>query len=206
VTATEIAAGPQRILDAARDVFAESGYRGGSLNEVAKRSGYTRAGLLHHFPSKEAMLLALLDLRDEQLEASGIFDPQEGLPALFARLPEVMTAVLGDRTLVQLAHILTAEAADGRHPARSWAFRRHGVLRRRIAEATARSVSSGELPADVDADALATVILGAVEGIEAQWLIDPELPVGRSAETLLRLIGALVESTRPESGASVRLP
>jgi hypothetical protein len=48
------------------DVFSTSGYRAGSLKDVAVKVGLSQAGLLHHFPSKEALLEALLTLRDEE--------------------------------------------------------------------------------------------------------------------------------------------
>ena len=54
------------ILDAALEVFAESGYRSGSLRDVAGKVGMSEAGLLHHFPNKSALLAAVLDRRDRR--------------------------------------------------------------------------------------------------------------------------------------------
>lgn len=48
------------ILDAAREVFAESGLEGASLRSVANKAGYTPAALYFHFTSKEALYAALL--------------------------------------------------------------------------------------------------------------------------------------------------
>jgi AcrR family transcriptional regulator len=183
----------QRILDAAQSVFAESGYRGGSLNEVAQRAGYTRAGLLHHFPSKEAMLLALLDRRDERLHTFELTGDRD-LPTQLDGLPAVVGTILEDRVLIQLAHLLTAEASDPGHPARAWAAHRHRILRENTVAAVERSVARGELPADVDATALAVVILGAVEGAENQWLVDPEVDPVAAARMLVRLVGALARA------------
>ena len=56
----------QEILAAAFEVFSTSGYRSGSLKDVADKVGLTQAGLLHHFPNKEALLEAVLTLRDEE--------------------------------------------------------------------------------------------------------------------------------------------
>jgi AcrR family transcriptional regulator len=48
------------IIDAALEVFSESGYEGGSMREIAKRVGVSEPALYRHFDGKEALFLALL--------------------------------------------------------------------------------------------------------------------------------------------------
>ena len=54
----------QQILDAARQVFASRGYQAGSMREVARVANMGLSTLMHHFNSKEDLLLALLERRD----------------------------------------------------------------------------------------------------------------------------------------------
>jgi len=49
------------ILRAAGEVFAENGFAGASTREIARRAGLRQPSLYHHFPSKDAMLSALIE-------------------------------------------------------------------------------------------------------------------------------------------------
>ncbi|HEY6395227.1 MAG TPA: TetR family transcriptional regulator [Candidatus Binataceae bacterium] len=57
-----------RVLQVAQALFAERGYRGTSLRDIARRIGIKAPSLLHHFPSKRQLYLAVLDRIFEGLE------------------------------------------------------------------------------------------------------------------------------------------
>src|SRR5918994_1693188 len=59
-----------RLVHAAVELFAQQGARGTSLDAVAKAAGVTRQGLLHYFPSKTDLLLAVLEQRDQDDRAT----------------------------------------------------------------------------------------------------------------------------------------
>lgn len=48
----------RRILDAAVEVMLEQGYSGASTVQIQERAGVSRGRLLHHFPSRDALLIA----------------------------------------------------------------------------------------------------------------------------------------------------
>ena len=60
----------ERVLTVAQVLFAEHGYRGTSLRDIARRIGIKAPSLLHHFPSKEQLYIAVLDRIFEGMEDS----------------------------------------------------------------------------------------------------------------------------------------
>jgi AcrR family transcriptional regulator len=162
-----------RILSAAAEVFGQRGFRAASLDAVAASAGLSKAGVLHHFGSKQAILLALLDQRDEALaRADALRDDSAG--ELLASVRGSLRRILDGRDLVKLAHTLTAEAADADHPAHEWLVARSRRIRASMAGAFEASFARGELAHTADSKTLAALCLAAVEGLEAQWLADPE--------------------------------
>ena len=58
----------EAILDAAEAVVLESGTRHVTLDAVAARAGVSKGGLLYHFPTKEALLRAMLERLSKQTD------------------------------------------------------------------------------------------------------------------------------------------
>jgi TetR/AcrR family transcriptional regulator len=66
----------EAILDAALEVFAQHGFRGATLDQIAELAGLSKPNLLYYFPSKEAIHAALLtDLLDDWLQPLRDLDP-----------------------------------------------------------------------------------------------------------------------------------
>jgi len=165
-------------MRAAVSIFARDGYRSGSLNDVAVAAGLSRQNLLYYYSSKQELLLAVLEERDAELDRALHFaDPERyaTMADYVSDLSALLPQVYADRELVALYHRLVAEAADPLHPAREWVSERHERIRVAYESIIRRAVTEGEFRADIDARAVATALLGGIEGIESQWLVNDEV-------------------------------
>jgi TetR/AcrR family transcriptional regulator, cholesterol catabolism regulator len=57
----------ERILRAAASLFRQQGYHGTSLHAISQQVGITKSSLYHHFPSKQALLSAILEFTVERM-------------------------------------------------------------------------------------------------------------------------------------------
>ena len=64
------------ILEAGLEVFSQAGFRGATLDQIAKAAGLSKPNLLYYFPSKEAVYETLLeDLLESWLDPLVALDP-----------------------------------------------------------------------------------------------------------------------------------
>lgn len=164
----------REILLAALHAFAEQGFRATSMREIAEMVGLSQAGLLHHFSSKEELLEEVLRLRDEEQTAfNERFGREDGLDAVryLIDLTELNARQVG---LVRLYTVLAGESVSPGHPAREYFLNRYATVRQRVATRLRNARNQGEVRADVDLDAAASAIVAVMDGLQIQWLLDPE--------------------------------
>ncbi|MFD3443864.1 TetR/AcrR family transcriptional regulator [Microbacteriaceae bacterium 4G12] len=161
------------ILDAALKVFAESGYRSGSLRNVADRVGMSEAGLLHHFPSKSALLAAVLERRDEQTQEQFDFDPSHGVEVLrsLVKLAEYNASTPG---VVELFCTLSAESTSPEHPANGYFKERYEFTRGMTLTAFRELAESGQLRPEITPEEASRGAIALMDGLQIQWLLDRE--------------------------------
>jgi AcrR family transcriptional regulator len=161
------------ILDAALEVFAQSGYRSGSLRDVAARVDMSEAGLLHHFPNKSALLAAVLEHRDEHSNEQFEFDRAAGRPAL-QDLVDLAAYNATTPGVVQLFCTLSAEATSPEHPAHQY-FKDRSKMTVGLVRQSIESVRhQGGLRAGVDPASAARQMIAMWDGLQIQWLLDPD--------------------------------
>jgi AcrR family transcriptional regulator len=162
-----------RVLRAALRAIAANGYQGSALAAIAADAGLTTAGLLHHFRSKEDLLVAVLAERDRLDGARFQLAGFQGLAALdrLAELVRHNTMVPG---LVQAYTVLMGESAGDGHPAHNWFRDRYPKRRANLAAAIRAGVDAGEIRPDVDCDAIAAQVIAMMDGLQVQWVLNPD--------------------------------
>ncbi|HEX5857302.1 MAG TPA: TetR/AcrR family transcriptional regulator [Microbacterium sp.] len=162
----------EAVLRAAMSVFGERGYNKGSLVEVAERAGMTHAGVLHHFGSKEALLVAMLQYRDGE-EAAGVPGrAQTEGPAFLGHLLDTVAENTTRPGVVQTYTVLSAESVTEGHPAQHYFRQRFSILRTKLAgvlaEVSGRDADDPEVRDD------ASALIALMDGLQVQWLLDPD--------------------------------
>lgn len=161
----------REIVEQATAVFGELGYRGTSLRDVAARCGISHTGLLHHFPSKEALLQAVLQQRD-RIDRAWMDDTgSHGLDGL-RRLVELVALNATRRGIVESFTVLSAEAASKDHPAHDYFVQRYHDSIATNARTYDQARAIGALHPSVDPDAAARHLTALMDGLQLQWLLD----------------------------------
>ena len=161
------------IIDAAIQLFAQNGYRGTAIADIAERAGVTNGGLLHHFGTKEALLVEVIRQRDQDaLDAIDRLD-HDTVAEHFAAWVGVAAWNETRAPYVGLHAMLLSESIEPDHPAYTYFAGRNVWIRELLSAALQKGVDSGELRPDVDVDTKAREIQAFVEGAALMWLREP---------------------------------
>ncbi|WIY01291.1 TetR/AcrR family transcriptional regulator [Amycolatopsis mongoliensis] len=160
------------IITAAAAAYGELGYHGSSLREIAKRVGISHAGLLYYFPTKEALLAAVLERRDAEDSEREQLTVPPGLEVLrhFVALAEHNVRHPG---IVDLYSRLAAEAVAPDHPAHEYFVRHYRAAREGVHESFAVLAARGELRDGVDPGLATLTFIALMDGLQVQWLTVP---------------------------------
>ena len=188
------------ILRAATEVFGEKGATKGTLEDIAEKVGMTRAGVLHHFGSKDNLLLQTVIYRDsvdledypEDMARGGM--PEDGA-ITFRHLIKPAKANEARPGLVKAFIAFCADSIREDSPAYDYFVSRYRNLRRMLEKAL--RIMADELGKSVDDATIcntAMSILAVMDGLQIQWMLDPDA-IGLAEETeraiKLMLAGAL---------------
>jgi TetR/AcrR family transcriptional regulator, transcriptional repressor of aconitase len=178
------AATREQALTAALEIIHERGLSSTSIQQVADAVGLTKPGLLHHFGSREGLLLAVIE-RSDQLNT---FDLTE-ISALDA-LIELDEHNLDVDGLVALYLGLAGTAASERGDTvlRTFFAKRYRTVRNIYVDDIRAAQAAGTVRDDIDAEDVAAIIVAASDGLQMQALIDGSVDALRSLRALRTLL------------------
>jgi len=160
----------QQIVAQATRLIAHSGFNAVSLADIANACDIRKSSVLHYFPSMKALLVAILEQRDES-----DFKEEQSLGNLTVTASEARAGLtarfagnLEQLEILRLFHVLAAEALTPEHPAHDYF---------RIRSQRAKSSLAQVLAWKANTDAAALELLAFWQGLEMQWLIDPQADV-----------------------------
>lgn len=182
----------ERILLAAGQVFARTGFQASSLDAVARAAGLTKGAIYWHFHSKNDLFFALLDLKFAQHIAPVAAElrtaAQAGDPrtAMVGLLKENFARLRADPDWPPLLLEFIGQARDG-------------MLRERLANFRAASLAlvtgyvqwmqdAGLASRERDAAAQARFWTALFDGILLGWILDPAADLDAQAEEIIDLL------------------
>lgn len=169
------------ILDTALSLIAQHGYQASTLQEIADAVGLTKAGVLHYFTSREALLAEVLRERDDTARARFNGTPGDSLDLLAATATENATTP----GLVALYSRLVVDSAAPEHPAHDYIADRYRRTVDAMADAARERQAAGTLPDTIDPVVFGRVATAISDGLQLQWAYDDNIDMRATFDAVL---------------------
>ena len=160
----------QQLIGEAVRLIGQLGYRGFTVQALAEACGLTNAGVLHHFGTKDGLLLAVLDEVEREgrnraallVAALGDAAPGERRDATRQLLREMVAWGAEHAAQTRLLAALQAESMEPSHPAHGWFAQR---------EAETLELFIRLVPhRGAEAESAARHLMALMQGLILQWL------------------------------------
>jgi AcrR family transcriptional regulator len=176
----------KKILMAATELFARQGYHKTTITDIAQAVNLTSGAVFHHFPSKEALLEAVVDwlARGIEIYSDHLNRAEKGSLAVAQGVVDIMCEHFRRQpeATICLATLAT-EFAGSKHPME----KRLKEVYRDFVEAFSRILQNH--PKITDSHTAATALIGAVQGIAVQGLLQaPERSIDELAKGFMGLL------------------
>ena len=162
----------EQILDAATLHFAANGYHETTLASIAEDVGITTAGLMHHFPSKQNLLVTLADRRISLFGkwAEEEMTGDDGL-GFWRATVEISRRMAAKPGLIDLFVIIAFSAADQKSPVHDLYKERYERTSSIGAEHFQQGIERGLFQPDIDCMAYSRQGIAMADGLQLQWAL-----------------------------------
>ena len=181
------------ILDAAVELYAESGFRGTALKAIGERAGVHHATVLYHYRTSRELLVAVLQERDRRYLEFMRAAFQEGGLKPIENLPLMARFNLENHVWAKLFTVLQAENLDEGAELHDYYIERRNAGRQMLAQALREAKARGDVRADVDEALTVDTIMAFAAGVQIYYLMEPARidPVGLYERFTAMLLGDL---------------
>jgi TetR/AcrR family transcriptional regulator, transcriptional repressor for nem operon len=157
-----------RIVQQAAAVFNQKGYAGSSIADIMQATGLKKGGIYNHFQSKDELALAAFDYA-VSLMSQEVWNAVKTKRNAIARLQALVSSYLvyiETPPIVGGCPILNTaiEADDTDSPLRDRAIAAINSWRNLIVRIINQGIKKGEIPATIESDTVATIIICNIEG------------------------------------------
>lgn len=181
----------QRLIEAAAAMVSEAGPAKVTVANVGERAGYSRGLVSHHFGSKRALMQRLVESVTYQFREA-LFDQQQSNDALdeLGTLIGIYFDVVSDLQPINRARLVlwadaVANPSDDIRPAMVNADKE---FREEIEKRLRQAIATSQVPRNVDAHGLATVIVAMLRGVALQSLIDDDIDLAAARFEIEQLL------------------
>ena len=201
-----------RILNEAVVLFGEHGYAGTSLADIANAADISKAGLLHHFSSKDELFCKVLERRDREdalsilvespagegdtveapvdtignldtLDVAGASDLDGNPWALLERYIELLECNVAHRDLTAIYTATAVSVLDAEHPAHRWMANHLNAAVERFESSFEAGKAAGLVDPKMPSRLVARSLVALIDGLQLQWLCSTT-PGTAAAESL----------------------
>ncbi len=162
----------ERILEAAVKKFSMTGYDAASVDDICTEAGISKGAFYHHFPTKQAVFLALMQGWLEMIDASMEAVRAETVPQTLIKMTELLPGVFAaaeDRLPMFLEFWLQASHDETIWKAMIAPYRHYHEHFARLVQA---GIDEGSIKA-IDSRVAAQVIVSLAVGLVLQGVLDP---------------------------------
>ena len=188
-----------RILNEAVVLFGEHGYAGTSLADIANAADISKAGLLHHFSSKDELFAKVLERRDREdalsilvespdgeddavdapvdavgnvgtLDVPGTADAEADPWALLERYIELLERNVAHRDLTAIYTATAVSVLDASHPAHRWMADHLNGAVERFETSFEAGKAAGLVDPQMPSRLVARSLVALIDGLQLQWL------------------------------------
>jgi AcrR family transcriptional regulator len=184
----------EKMVSATIELLNSAGFAGTTLAAIGERAGYSRGLASHHFGTKSGLFRKVLKhisavwTRDLESNVAG----KTGLDAILSALDTHREHVLDYPLHSRAMYILWTGSFEPASEFKPNVIEFHRLQRKTAASWVLGGQESGEIRRDVNPDKFAEQFYASLLGLNYQWLVNPDIDLRASVETLKQNIVTLL--------------